>query len=392
MDYISALEASKKWSVSLRQVQRLLAGGRIPGAKKYGRSWMLPADAKKPGDLRRKKKPLPNALSDDLCGVISATTVPMSLHNPDAILNTVTDRRLQLIYEGELAYLRGDFRRTLRCFYEAEGDDAARLRSCTTAIAAAISLGDYDAYTEIEAYLKTFVKTGEEGNVKAFAELALATAAVSVIAPNMAPGWLKDGDFDALVPQMKPDALYLRAKYLNCVGSIEAMLAVAQTALTLSAPERGITMPDIYLRMTCAVACHTLGREEEARRYLLGAMRICLPHGFLTPFAELVAALGGLAEQCLEQEFPGCRDAVIGQWQLTWRNWVAFHNLFTKDHITLMLSLREYHLAVKVARRIPYADIAEQHHLSVGRLKNIMLEIYGKLLISGRDELSKYVL
>jgi len=55
MEYISASEASEKWGVSLRQVQRLLAGNRIPRAKKYGRSWMIPDDAEKPGDARRDK-------------------------------------------------------------------------------------------------------------------------------------------------------------------------------------------------------------------------------------------------------------------------------------------------------------------------------------------------
>ncbi|MCE5328991.1 excisionase family DNA-binding protein, partial [bacterium] len=41
MDYISVSEASERWGVSLRQVQRLLADGRIPNTKKYGRSWMI---------------------------------------------------------------------------------------------------------------------------------------------------------------------------------------------------------------------------------------------------------------------------------------------------------------------------------------------------------------
>jgi DNA-binding NarL/FixJ family response regulator len=45
-----------------------------------------------------------------------------------------------------------------------------------------------------------------------------------------------------------------------------------------------------------------------------------------------------------------------------------------------------------VARRVPYAEIAKQHCISVGRLKNIMIEIYEKLCISGRAELEKYIL
>ena len=56
VEYITVIEASERWGVSLRQVQRLLAAQRIPGAKKYGRSWMIPDDAEKPADPRKEKK------------------------------------------------------------------------------------------------------------------------------------------------------------------------------------------------------------------------------------------------------------------------------------------------------------------------------------------------
>ena len=45
MPYITAQQAAEKWGVSLRYVQRLMSENRISGAKKYGRSWMIPADA-----------------------------------------------------------------------------------------------------------------------------------------------------------------------------------------------------------------------------------------------------------------------------------------------------------------------------------------------------------
>lgn len=393
MEYISALEASEKWDVSLRQVQRLLAHNRIPRAQKYGRAWMIPHDAEKPADLRREAKPLQYSLSADLADVIAATTVPMPDDDPDSILDAVTDRRLQLQYEGELAYLRGDFQRVMRCFSETEGDDAAKLRACPMAIAAAISMGDYSAYTQVDAYLRRCIEANKGSRyIVAVAEQAMATAFVSVVAPNMAPDWLKQGDFSDLAAGAIPDALYLRAKYFHCSGRIDAMLAVAQTALSVCAPQQGITLPNIYLRVTCAAAHHELGHADEAKRYLLGAMRIALPHGFITPFAEIVTSFGGLIELCLEQAFPAYYNAVIGQWERTWKNWMAVHNQFTKDNITLMLTLREYHLASLVARRVPYAKIAKQYCISVGRLKNIMLEIYEKLFISSRDELAKYVL
>jgi len=393
MEYISAAEASEKWGVSLRQVQRLLAGGRIPRAKKYGRSWMIPHDAGKPADSRKGGKPRERTLSFELAQLIEATSMPMPHDHPDAVLETAKDERLRRQYEAELAYLRGDFTRAMSCYQKTAGDAAARLRASLAGVAAAISLGDYAAFTEIEAYLKNCIATLKEREVCAIAELALASVAVSVAAPNMVPDWLKDGDFAAFPAQAKlPYMLYLRSKYLLCIGEYEAALAAAQTALAFELREQGITFSGIYLRVTCALACYCLERADEAKRYLLEAMRVALPHGFITPFAEVVAALGGLVERCLEQAYPHCRDAVIGQWKRTWKNWIAFHNRFTKDNITLMLSLREYQIAQLVVRRVPYAKIAKQYGISVGRLKNIMLEIYGKLFISGRDELAQYVL
>ncbi|MDD4097068.1 MAG: helix-turn-helix transcriptional regulator, partial [Oscillospiraceae bacterium] len=83
---------------------------------------------------------------------------------------------------------------------------------------------------------------------------------------------------------------------------------------------------------------------------------------------------------------------IVGQWSRTVKNWISFHNRFTKDNITFMLTLREYQISLMVARHIPYAKIARHFNISVGRLKNIMLEIYQKLMISGRDELKQYVL
>ncbi len=142
MDYISAIEASEKWGVSLRQVQRLLAENRIPLAKKYGRSWMIPCEAEKPTDPRIEKKLPKLSLSEELSSFIASTAIPMPSNNPDGILDSMDDERLRIKYECELSYLRGDFKRALNCFRKAEGEEAAKLCASYVAVAAAISLGD----------------------------------------------------------------------------------------------------------------------------------------------------------------------------------------------------------------------------------------------------------
>lgn len=395
MEYITAAEAAEKWGVAIRQVQRLSAAKRIPHTKKYGRLWLIPIDAEKPGDPRREELGSPEKfLLSDLADVVAATTLPMPRDNPDAILDIVGEERLRLHYESELAYLRGDFERTKNCFGKTDGDTVSKLRASSIAIAAAISTGDYPFYLEVESFLKGVAETNTNNELSVFAELCLSNAHVSAFALNMVPQWLKDGDFTALMPQAMPDAAYKRAKYFQFLGQYESMLAVAETALSLCASKSGITFHDIYFRVVCVMACCALGRADEAKRRLLDALKIALPHGFITPFAESATAFGGLLEQCLEQEYPQYYEAAIKQWDRTFTNWRAFHNRFTKDNITLILSLRDYQIAKLAVRGVPYKKIAEQFHISLGTLNNKMQVIYETLLISEkprRQALAKYI-
>lgn len=54
-DFISVRETASKWGISERRVQRLCEDSRIEGAERFGRSWMIPKNAKKPNDLRKER-------------------------------------------------------------------------------------------------------------------------------------------------------------------------------------------------------------------------------------------------------------------------------------------------------------------------------------------------
>ena len=56
MDYISVKDASEKWGISERRIQKLCEENRITGTLKFGRAWMIPKDAEKPIDGQKKKK------------------------------------------------------------------------------------------------------------------------------------------------------------------------------------------------------------------------------------------------------------------------------------------------------------------------------------------------
>ena len=54
MEYMTIKEASEKWNLSVRRVQTICNEGMEPGVMKFGHSWAIPKDAKKPVAKRIK--------------------------------------------------------------------------------------------------------------------------------------------------------------------------------------------------------------------------------------------------------------------------------------------------------------------------------------------------
>jgi len=55
MDYFTTSEMAKKWNISARRIALLCEQGRIIGAEKKGKTWLIPSDADKPTDQRKKE-------------------------------------------------------------------------------------------------------------------------------------------------------------------------------------------------------------------------------------------------------------------------------------------------------------------------------------------------
>ncbi|MGI6745810.1 MAG: DNA-binding protein [Acutalibacteraceae bacterium] len=55
LNYISVQQASEKWGISKRRVQKFCEENRIDGAVRFGYAWAIPKDAEKPADGRLKE-------------------------------------------------------------------------------------------------------------------------------------------------------------------------------------------------------------------------------------------------------------------------------------------------------------------------------------------------
>ena len=56
MDFLTTAEMSEIWKISSRRISFLCSEGRVQGAIKKGKTWLIPESAKKPEDPRKLRK------------------------------------------------------------------------------------------------------------------------------------------------------------------------------------------------------------------------------------------------------------------------------------------------------------------------------------------------
>lgn len=186
--------------------------------------------------------------------------------------------------------------------------------------------------------------------------------------------------------------MYLSLKNLQGQKRYGELLCACKAAIALWEREDTFTLLDIYLRMLCATGCYEMNRVEECDRHLLAAMELALPNGFITPFVEFWMNTGCQIEHLLEQHYPQWRDPVERVSAATWKNWIAFHNRYTRENITTLLTQREYRMAQIIVAGGTYQNVADELYLSLSTVKSMLSAIYDKLLIHSRAELAEMIM
>jgi AraC-like DNA-binding protein/PAS domain-containing protein len=118
MEYLTAAEAAQKWGIEVRQVQNLCIQGRVPGAKRFNRSWAIPAETGKPVDSRSKKRR--EAVSGDdgilqfapdkneyLAKVVEHFPYSIAIFRPDGTLTYANDAYLKAFFVNDRMQVLG---------------------------------------------------------------------------------------------------------------------------------------------------------------------------------------------------------------------------------------------------------------------------------------------
>ncbi|MEA4971433.1 MAG: helix-turn-helix domain-containing protein [Candidatus Pelethousia sp.] len=119
MEYITVSEAAEKWGVSERSITYHLVAGRIPGAVKKGSFWLIPKEAAKPEDKRRKKvpaqteasfqSPTPLAENKDLfVEIVKQLPYPLHICAPDGTMLFANEAFFEFVKSPTRDLLKGN--------------------------------------------------------------------------------------------------------------------------------------------------------------------------------------------------------------------------------------------------------------------------------------------
>ena len=390
MEYLKIAEVAKKWGLSERGVQALCAQGKVEGATRFGRSWMIPKDAAKPADGRTKQgraqvnenMPLPRKtpflyMSDLYCVPGTADCVGESLaYNHEA----------QVLFEAEVAYSRGDIDRVYASANYLLGKHSgfyAVLSAGMLLAMCAIWKGDIEMWRRAKVHISEAPAKNDDDRDAML--LAISAVDIMLYSVENFPEWFKIGCFEPVHRDSYPAAKVYYAKYLYAIGyavatgalklqGTEGLYVMSSIPYTLEplicwAVDNNTVMSELYLRLTCAAVYHNCGQDDRAIRHLDRAIALALADGLYGTLAEYCRVLDTLMQKRLMLVDETARLAVGKLYKVYNEGWAKLSGAVRGKKILTTLSIKEREVAKLAAFGMSNQEIADKLSLSLPAVK-----------------------
>lgn len=390
MDYISIDEAAKKWGLSKRFVQLLCSNGRIEGATRLGRAWMIPHDAKKPIDGRTKAArskrdgdmPLPRK---------TPFLYMTDLYNTPGTADDVGEslafnHEAQVLFEAEVAYSRGEIDKVydIANYLLSKHSGFYAVQSAGMLLAmCAIWKGDIEMWRKAKIHISE--APAKNDNDRDVMQLAISAVDIMVYNVESFPEWFKKGRFEPIHKDAYPAAKVYYAKYLYALGYAVAMglvkvdgtqglyimsvISFSVEPLISWARANNTIMAEIYLRLTCAAIYHNCGKDEDAIYHIDKAIELALPDKFYGVLAEYCRALDSLMKKRLSLIDEGAWKEVKKLYKIYNEGWSKLSGAVRGKTILTTLSDKEREVAKLAAFGMGNQEIADHLHLSLSVVK-----------------------
>ncbi len=412
-NYMKANEAAELWGISLHRVQELCKQGRIEGVTRFGRSWMIPADAVKPLDARYKEQkkvgeapihPMPR--KSPFLDMTNLYTVPGTA---DEVIESLADNpEAQALFAAEIAYSRGEIDKVMehaQYFLRAHSGFYAINAGGMLLALAAMWKGDIHLYREAKVHItKAPAKTDTDRDIMALS-LACINSAVRDISSY--PEWFRRGQFEHLHPDSHPAAKVFYIKYfiiaaqeqakgtiklpdVTGMGLMRVIPYIAEPLIARIVSEK-VIIPEIYLRLLTAIAYHQLGDDENAIIHIDKAIALALPDGLLGILAEHRRNFDNLLDDRLMLADTEAYTRFKALHKGLSEGWMKLHNSLLSRSVSGTLTVRQREMCRLAAFGLSDSEIAKRMNVAVSHVKKELFNAKNKTGAMNRRELGAYV-
>ena len=390
MEYIGIDEVAKKWGLSKRFVQVLCANGRIEGATRLGRAWMIPKNAKRPIDGRTRQARAEHDADMPLPRKTPFLYMTDLYHTPgtaDSVGESLAyNHEAQVLFEAEVAYSRGEIDKVydIASYLLHKHSGFYAIQSAGMLLAqCAIWKGDINMWRKAKVHIaEAPAKCDNDRDV-----MQLAISAVDIMVYNVEsfPEWFKKGRFEPIHKDAYPAAKVYYAKYLYALGYAVAMGLVKvegtqglyiMSVISFSvepmiswARANNSIMSEIYLRLTCAAIYHNCGKDADAIYHIDRAIALALPDRFYGVLAEYCRALDTLVEKRLSLIDEDAWKEVKKLYKIYNEGWSKLSGAVRGRTILTTLSEKEREVAKLAAFGMSNQEIANHLNLSLPIVK-----------------------
>ena len=390
MEYLKIEEIAKKWELGVRRVQILCLEGKIEGAVRFGRSWMVPKDAKKPIDGRTKAgrrfvnedMPLPRKTP-----FLYMTDLYHSPGTADSAVDSLAyNHEAQVLFSAEVAYSRGEIDKVYESANYLLGKHSgfyAVLSAGMLLAMCAIWKGDINMWRRAKVHIAE--APAKNDNDRDVMQLAISAVDIMLYSVQSFPKWFQIGCFEPLHKDSYPAAKVYYAKFLYAIAysvatgtlklpGAEGLYVMTSVPYTLEpmicwANEKKTLMSEIYLRLTCAAVYHNCGNDEQAIRHIDKALALALPDRFYGVLAEYCRSLDTLMEKRLTLIDENACSEVKKLYKVYNDGWSKLSGTVRGKKILTTLSVKEREVAKLAAFGMSNQEIADCLNLSLPIVK-----------------------
>lgn len=407
MQRITAQQASEKWGISLRRVQDLCCRGRIPGAERFGKNWMVPADAGRPADARRreireaKAEFIPMPRRSPMLSMTDLYQIPGSA---DKVSRSLSSNLLaRELFDAGIAYSRGEIDKVYaysRHFLSNHKGLYAVAGAGFLLALCAIWRGDIQMWNDAKHHIaQAPCRSDMDREILA---LVLAAADSSVFDQRAYPEWFEGGRFEVLPADCHPMAKVFFAKLLYMaafgvatrqhemegiqgLGLMRVISCTIEPMIAQAVVDRTV-IPEIYLRLYCAVAYSNSGKEDLARVHVDRAIALALPDRLYGILAVHWKILDKLLEERLMLADPEATKTIKVLYREFSAGQAVLGGIIRNRSIAVNLTDRERNVAKLVAFGFKNHQIAERLNVGQSTIKTTIQKIMQKTGLTDRTD------